>query len=73
MISRLQAESGARIQVAPGIVKGFNIAMLRFLLLIDGSEINGERQVTISGTQDTVELVQLAIYAALYLNPIINI
>ena len=24
---------------------------------VDGSEVNGERQVTISGTQDTVELV----------------
>ena len=59
MISRLQAESGARIQVAPGIL----LKMLQhsyvgnFYVLIDGSEINGERQVTISGTQDTVELV----------------
>ena len=24
-------------------------------IFVDGSEINGERQVTISGTQDTVE------------------
>ncbi|XP_065917318.1 far upstream element-binding protein 3-like isoform X4 [Dysidea avara] len=44
MISRLQAESGARIQVAP-----------------DGSEINGERQVTISGTQDTVERAKVLV------------
>ena len=26
-------------------------------MYVDGSEVNGERQVTISGTQDTVELV----------------
>jgi far upstream element-binding protein len=38
MITRLQAESGARIQVAP-----------------DGSEVSGERQVTICGTQDTID------------------
>jgi len=59
MISRLQAESGARIQVAPGILNMLQHSfMLKFVLfLIDGSEINGERQVTISGTQDTVESV----------------
>ena len=33
------------------------ILVLFLLLYADGSEINGERQVTISGTQDTVELV----------------
>eukprot|EP00731_Ephydatia_muelleri_P024181 Em0016g452a len=38
MINRLQAESGARLQVAP-----------------DGSEINGERQVTIYGNTDAVD------------------
>ena len=63
MITRLQAESGARIQVAPGnafavcdlIISLYICIYTMYFLFVDGSEINGERQVTISGTQDTVE------------------
>ncbi|XP_019852923.1 PREDICTED: far upstream element-binding protein 1-like isoform X2 [Amphimedon queenslandica] len=44
MINKLQAESGAKIQVAP-----------------DGSEVSGERSVSISGTPDTVEKAKLLV------------
>ena len=56
MINRLQAESGARLQVAPG-----NAYFDQFLMFSfngsnpDGSEINGERQVTIYGNTDAIE------------------
>jgi far upstream element-binding protein len=48
MINKLQADSGAKIQVAP-----------------DGSEINGERQVSISGSPDTVEKAKMLVNAVI--------
>ena len=66
MINKLQAESSARIQVAPGtanlltsysvlICVGYLCVCVCVCVCADGSEINGERGVTICGTPDTVE------------------
>lgn len=56
MINKLQAESSARIQVAPGTdMHGPESDYACMLYCIDGSEVNGLRAVSICGTPETVE------------------
>lgn len=58
MINRLQSETAARIQVAPG-QPNLGLVLVLFIWyfnhVTDGSEVNGERSVSICGTPETVE------------------